>query len=36
MMAYGNYLKELGYATRKIGIKWVDISDFGELSRAET
>jgi hypothetical protein len=26
MMAYGDYLKELGYATRKIGIKWVDIS----------
>ncbi len=36
MMAYGNYLKELGYATRKIGIKWVDISDFGKLNRAET
>jgi len=26
MMAYGDYLKELGYATRKIGIKWEDIS----------
>ena len=26
MMVYGDYLKELGYATRKIGIKWVDIS----------
>ena len=26
IMAYGDYLKELGYATRKIGIKWVDIS----------
>jgi len=25
MMAYGDYLKELGYASRKIGIKWVDI-----------
>lgn len=30
MMAYGNYLKEVGYAARKIGIKWVDISDFGK------
>ena len=27
MMAYGDYLKELGYASRKIGIKWVDISE---------
>jgi hypothetical protein len=36
MMAYGNYLKELGYAARKIGIKWVDISHFGKLNRAET
>lgn len=27
MMAYGNYLKELGYAARKIGIKWIDISE---------
>jgi len=26
MMAYGDYLKELGYASRKIGIKWVNIS----------
>jgi len=26
MMTYGNYLKEAGYASRKIGIKWVDIS----------
>jgi len=26
MMVYGDYLKELGYATRKIGITWVDIS----------
>jgi L-fucose isomerase-like protein len=26
MMAYGDYLKELGYASRKIGIKWEDIS----------
>ena len=27
MMVYGDYLKELGYASRKIGIKWVDISE---------
>jgi hypothetical protein len=26
MMAYGDYLKEVGYAARKIGIKCVDIS----------
>jgi hypothetical protein len=26
MMVYGDYLKEVGYAARKIGIKWVDIS----------
>ena len=26
MMTYGDYLKEAGYASRKIGIKWVDIS----------
>ncbi|MHC4354482.1 MAG: sugar isomerase [Planctomycetota bacterium] len=26
MMAYGDHLKELGYASRKIGIDWVDIS----------
>lgn len=26
VMAYGDYLKELEYASRKIGIKWVDIS----------
>ena len=26
MMAYGDYLKELGYASRKIGIKWENIS----------
>lgn len=27
MMAYGDYRKELGYASRKIGIKWIDISE---------
>ncbi|MCP4609628.1 MAG: sugar isomerase [Planctomycetes bacterium] len=26
MMAYGDYLKELGYASRKIGIRWENIS----------
>jgi L-fucose isomerase-like protein len=26
MMAYGDYLKELGYTSRKIGIQWVNIS----------
>jgi len=26
MMAYGDYLKELGYASRKIGVKWADLS----------
>ena len=26
MMTYGDYLKELGYASRKIGVNWVDIS----------
>lgn len=27
MMVYGDYLRELGYASRKIGIDWVDISN---------
>jgi L-fucose isomerase-like protein len=27
MMAYGDYLKELGYASRKLGIQWVNISE---------
>ena len=27
MMAYGDYIKEIGYASRKIGIEWVDISE---------
>jgi hypothetical protein len=26
MMAYGDYLKELGYAARKIGINWVNVT----------
>jgi len=29
MMAYGDYLKEIGYAARKIGIRWVDLSATG-------
>ncbi len=27
MMVYGDYLKEVGYAAQKIGIKWVNISE---------
>jgi len=27
MMVYGGYLKEVCYAARKIGVKWVDISE---------
>ena len=27
VMAYGNWLKELGYATRKIGVQWVSLAD---------
>ena len=27
MMVYGDYLKEIGYAARKIGIRWVDLSE---------
>jgi len=26
MMTYGDYLKELGYAARKIGVNWVNVS----------
>jgi hypothetical protein len=26
VMVYGDCLRELGYAARKIGINWVDIS----------
>ncbi|MFC1603488.1 sugar isomerase [Planctomycetota bacterium] len=31
MMVYGDYLKELGYASRKIGINWVDISETSQV-----
>jgi hypothetical protein len=24
-MTYGDYLKEIGYASRKIGVEWVSI-----------
>jgi hypothetical protein len=24
---YGNWLKELGYAPRKIGVQWVSLAD---------
>lgn len=27
VMAYGDWLRELGYAARKIGIKWEDLSE---------
>ena len=27
MMVYGDHLKEVGYAARKIGVDWVSISD---------
>jgi hypothetical protein len=27
VMAYGDYLKEIGYAARKIGIRWVDLAE---------
>ena len=27
MMVYGDYLKEIGYAARRIGIKWETISE---------
>ena len=26
MMSYGNYLRECGYALKKVGVEWVDIS----------
>ena len=26
-VAYSDWLKELGYATRKIGVKWVSLTD---------
>ena len=26
MMAYGDHLREIGYAARKIGIRWIDLS----------
>jgi len=29
MMAYGDYLREIGYAARKIGVRWVNISEAG-------
>jgi hypothetical protein len=27
MMAYGDYLQEVGYAARKIGLRWENISE---------
>jgi len=26
MMVYGDYLRELGYAARKLGLEWVNLS----------
>ena len=26
MMAYGDYLQEISYATKKMGLDWLDIS----------
>jgi len=25
MMSYGNYLKETGYAIKKVGVDWLDL-----------
>jgi hypothetical protein len=27
MMAYGDYLREIGYAARKLGLEWVSLSE---------
>jgi hypothetical protein len=27
LMAYGDYLNEMGYAVRKLGLDWLNISD---------
>lgn len=27
MMAYGDYLAEMGYALRKIGLEWLNVSE---------
>ena len=32
MMAYGDFLREIGYAARKIGVNWDDISSVGEFT----
>jgi len=29
MMVYGDHLNEIGYAARKIGIDWVNLSETG-------
>jgi hypothetical protein len=26
MLSYGNYLRETGYALKKVGVDWVDLS----------
>jgi len=30
MMSYGSYLKETGYALKKLGIEWLDLSQAGQ------
>ena len=32
VMVYGNHLQELGYAARKLGIKWVDLSEAAKVA----
>jgi hypothetical protein len=27
MMVYGDYLREIGFAARKLGLEWANISD---------
>jgi hypothetical protein len=29
MMVFGDYLREVGYAVRKIGLTWDNVSDTG-------
>jgi len=31
MMAYGDYLREAGYAARKLGLQWVDLTTAGSV-----
>ena len=29
MMVYGDYLREIGFAARKLGLEWVNVSETG-------